>query len=113
MEQSPTVDHQEVNTIVVSAFPGTGKTHFAKYTDLDVLDSDSSKYSWVKEGVRHPDFPANYIRHIKENLGVVNIILVSTHKVVREALTEAGIDFLTAGLGQANSSVSTFPRLVN
>lgn len=43
--------------------------------------------------VRHPDFPNNYIDHIKENIGKVDYIFVSTHDVVREALREANIDF--------------------
>lgn len=43
--------------------------------------------------VRNPDFPENYINHIKENVGKVDYIFVSTHDIVRRALREAGIDF--------------------
>jgi hypothetical protein len=43
--------------------------------------------------VRNPDFPKNYIEHIKENIGKVDYIFVSTHAEVRQALAEAGIDF--------------------
>ena len=45
--------------------------------------------------VRNPDFPNNYIEHIKENIGKVDIIFVSSHLQVREALTNAGIQFCT------------------
>lgn len=45
--------------------------------------------------VRNPDFPNNYIEHIKENIGKVDIIFVSSHLQVREALTNAGIRFCT------------------
>lgn len=43
--------------------------------------------------VRHPEFPQNYINHIKENIGKTDYILVSTYEEVRRALEEAGIDF--------------------
>lgn len=42
---------------------------------------------------RRPDFPANYIAHIRANLDKVDIILVSSHAEVRRALLEAGIKF--------------------
>lgn len=81
-------------TKVISGFPAVGKSYlYNNYKELKVLDSDSSKFSWESEGVRHPDFPNNYIRHIKRNLGVVDVIFVSSHKVVREALESNGIDY--------------------
>lgn len=117
------------NTKVIAAFPACGKTYcFDRNDDYVVLDSDSSKFSWmlrkrteeelemerkawdfekhklpgsmyinqIKDElikVRNPDFPKNYIDHIKENIGKVDYIFVSTHEEVRNALTEAGIDF--------------------
>lgn len=45
--------------------------------------------------VRNPDFPKNYIEHIKENLGNVDIIFVSSHLQVRQAMEEAGIKYCT------------------
>jgi hypothetical protein len=117
------------NTKVIAAFPACGKTHcFNHKEDCIVLDSDSSKFSWIyrkrtneelnilkKEWeavphmldgtsyiellkdkeikVRNPDFPKNYIEHIKDNIGKVDYIFVSTHEEVRKALSEAGIDF--------------------
>lgn len=84
-----------IKTIVVSGFPGVGKSHlFRENTSLVVLDSDSSKFSWMSEGVRHPAFPQNYIEHIKANLGKAHLILVSSHKVVRDALRENGIAYV-------------------
>ena len=83
--------------IVISAFPGVGKSYYQQHTDLKVLDSDSSGYSWVvNKGVkeRNPDFPRNYIEHIKENLDKVDIILVSSHKEVRHALVRAGVHYV-------------------
>jgi hypothetical protein len=43
--------------------------------------------------VRHPDFPNNYIKHIKDNLDKYDCIFVSSHESVREALEKEGIDF--------------------
>jgi len=73
--------------IVIAGFPGVGKTTFYNNTTLDVLDSDSSKFD-------KDDFPQNYIEHIKKNLDKVDIILVSTHKEVREALKKEKISFI-------------------
>lgn len=88
-----------MQTFVISAFPGCGKTYcFNNYQDkYSMLDSDSSDFSWIKDEngnntkERNPDFPNNYIEHIKENIGKVDIIFVSSHEVVREALKENNI----------------------
>ena len=80
-------------TRIISAFPGTGKTYFHQNSDLKVLDSDSSKYHWIKKGGRNPDFPNNYIAYIKKNLGKVDFILVSSHALVRGALINEGIEY--------------------
>jgi hypothetical protein len=80
-------------TKIVSAFPATGKSHFFKNTNELVLDSDSSKFSWIEPGVRHPNFPQNYIDHIKYNIGKTKYILVSSHKVVRDVLVNNKIFF--------------------
>jgi len=82
-------------TRVISGFPGVGKTVFcsrSKY-EAKVLDSDSNRFNWICEGVRNPEFPQNYIGYIKENIGVVDVILVSSHAVVRKALEENGIKY--------------------
>jgi hypothetical protein len=39
------------------------------------------------------DFPRNYLEHIKSNIGKVDVILVSSHKEVRDALVENNIWF--------------------
>ena len=84
-------------TKIISAFPACGKTYvFENFNDKVILDSDSSKFSWVmvaNQKVRNPDFPQNYIRYIKENIGKADYILVSTHENVRRTLEDAEIDF--------------------
>ena len=87
------------NTFVISAFPGCGKSYcYNNYQDkLSMLDSDSSEFSWIKdEGgentkERNPEFPNNYMKHIKDNIGKVDIIFVSSHDIVRKALKGEGI----------------------
>tara|TARA_R110000772_G_scaffold248418_1_gene362450 strand:+ start:747 stop:1220 length:474 start_codon:yes stop_codon:yes gene_type:complete len=78
-------------TRIISAFPVCGKTHLFNngYKDKIIIDSDSSKFSWLEDGTtRNPCFPQNYIEHIKENIGKVDYILVSSHIDVRRSLDE-------------------------
>lgn len=90
-------------TLVISAFPACGKSWtFEKYKDkYIILDSDSSQFSWIKDEFgnntndRNPEFPKNYMNHIKENLGVADIIFVSSHLRVRQALSDNNIPFVT------------------
>ena len=94
-----------MDTKIYSVFPACGKTwlyeHQENY-DLKILDSDSSEFSWHKildangdevTRIRHPNFPSNYIEHIKENMGKYDCIFVSSHASVRDALDKEGIDF--------------------
>lgn len=80
-------------TKVIAGFPGVGKSVLTKNSHSIVLDSDSSNFSWIEKGVRNPDFPNNYIRHIKENIGKADYILVSSHDNVREALEQNKINY--------------------
>jgi len=86
-------------TVVVSGFPGVGKSYFVNNGDYIALDSDSSNFSWLTDEdgnkTRHPNFPTNYIEHIKSNLGKVDYILVSSHDVVRDALRENNIRYVS------------------
>ncbi len=106
-----------INTKVISAFPGTGKTRLHQDTDLFVLDSDSSRFSWVEQHGRDICFPDNYMRHaqtamgiteveyiqrnldsteivpIRRGVGFADIVLVSSHDLVRKALVTRGIDY--------------------
>ena len=87
-----------MKTRIIAAFPGCGKSQCAKnHPELKILDSDSSKFSWINinlEKKRNFDFPNNYIKHIKNCIGKYDIIFVSTHKVVREALEKENIPYI-------------------
>jgi group I intron endonuclease len=71
---------------LLSAFPGTGKTHFYEASDKLVLDSDSSKFD-------KKYFPENYIQYIKDNTSRADVICISSHKEVRDSLTASGLHF--------------------
>ena len=81
-----------MRTIILSAFPGMGKSYAVKHlSQYKMLDLESSEYSWIEtdEGkVRNPMFPQNYIEVIKKLVyqGSYQVIFVSSHKIVRQAL---------------------------
>ena len=98
-----------METKIYSVFPACGKTWLYEHQEeygLKILDSDSSQFSWLyvsfdENGnairgvrkIRNPEFPTNYIKHIKENIGKCDCIFVSSHESVRKALDKEGIDF--------------------
>ena len=86
--------------MVVCGFPGVGKTYAVEhwnYPDYKIYDSDSSDFSWIDKNDhskgRNPDFPMNYVEHIKSLDNDKSFVLVSSHKDVREALREVSIDY--------------------
>ena len=98
-----------METKIFSVFPACGKTWVYNHQEdlgLKILDSDSSEFSWIYSNldengnlirsvrkIRNPDFPNNYIKHIKENIGKYDYIFVSSHSSVREAFDKEGIDY--------------------
>lgn len=80
-------------SILVAAFPGTGKSHYCN-VDVDNMpakfatDSDSSKFDKT-------NFPNNYIEHINQKIeeGYARIF-ISSHKDVRNALVENKLLFV-------------------
>jgi len=74
-------------TKLISAFPGVGKSYlFRNPGDKKISDSDSSHFN-------KDYFPENYIQHIKNNIGEADIICISSHDVVRNALVENDLHF--------------------
>lgn len=97
-----------MSALVICAFPGSGKSVFYQtFSTYEghkngkrILDSDSSEFSWIKDengnktNQRNPEFPLNYIKHIKANLNTQDIIFVSSHELVRRALHDANIPYI-------------------
>ena len=87
------------NTKVIAGFPGVGKSFYrTKENQFKILDSDSSIFHWringkTGETTENPNFINDYIHHIKQNLGEVDVIFVSTHKEVLDALEENNIQY--------------------
>ena len=81
-----------MRTIIISAFPGMGKSYFCQHYN-DSLDLESSKYSHLKTGDLNLDFPYNYISAIKKNIGLYRYIFISSHKDVRDALLDNSLFF--------------------
>ena len=87
--------------LIVLGFPAVGKSFFTKNNkSFKCIDLDSSDFSWIKDDngnntkERNPEFPTNYVKHIRENETKYNIIFVSTHEVVREAISKEDFNML-------------------
>lgn len=93
-------DVYKKGTFVISATAACGKSYCYNNYNGDpwvMLDSDSSKFGWMTnfhgEKVRNPSFVKDYIQHIKNNIGKVDIIFVSAHEEVRDALEKNNIKY--------------------
>ncbi len=80
---------KKFNTLVVSAFAGTGKTTLCSNDNLEVLDMDSALFDKA-------DFPENYMRELRHELdkGEYRYIFVSTHASMRAAMAKENINFV-------------------
>lgn len=76
-----------MNNIIISAFPGIGKSTLYNENKINYSDSDSSKFD-------KKNFSSNYIKHIKKIRKEKQLIFISSHITVREALINAGIPFI-------------------
>lgn len=80
-------DNMQNNSIIISAFPGMGKSTFYKENKVNYSDSDSSKFN-------KKEFPENYIQHIKNTIQTKQLIFVSSHIEVRNALVDNNLKFI-------------------
>lgn len=83
---------------IISAFPGTGKSHFtsnaAQLANAIDLDSKDYTFGYDKNGKAHNyDFPANYILAIKKHIGKDKLLLISCQPDVLTALQSENIKF--------------------
>ena len=75
-------------TKIISGFPGVGKSHLGKRSDNEivVLDLESSDF---KGESRWEDYKSE----IKNQVGKVDVLFVSSHKESRKILSELGLNF--------------------
>lgn len=76
-----------MNNIIISAFPGMGKSTFYKENSVNYSDSDSSQFD-------KSEFPKNYIKHIKEIIKIKQLVFVSSHIEVRNVLLKSMLKFI-------------------
>ncbi len=76
-----------MNNIIIAGFPGIGKSQLYNDNKINYSDSDSSKFD-------KKNFPKNYIEHIKKIKNEKQLIFISSHIDVRNALVEEGIAFI-------------------
>lgn len=70
-------------TLLILGFPGVGKTRLKekmKSSDKVISDSDSSEFRY------RGSFPDSYIESIREAAKHSDVVMVSTHKEVRDAI---------------------------
>jgi hypothetical protein len=75
--------------MIISAFPGTGKSYIFNnqdniplVKDLTIGDSDSSTFG-------KDEFPRNYFNYITERSETCDIQFVSTHLAIRKMMLES------------------------
>ncbi len=95
-----------MKNIIISGFPGIGKSTLVdnNKTNNTIYDVDSSSFSWIidKSGnkTRNPNFVVDYVKHIHRlyhslsTNGYSNIILVSSHELIINALIYYILPFL-------------------
>ena len=98
-------------TIIISGFPGIGKSYFAKNSsaDLKILDLESSDYHYRRDpfGIGGPvkledgEWIGRYADAICEakefgdpEAGYYDYILISSHREIRDELRARGVDFI-------------------
>jgi adenylate kinase family enzyme len=85
-------------TVIVAAFPCCGKSTVAETLKdfYSIVDLDSSDYRWADrdKSVPHSNFPNNYIESIVSLIGKKDVVFISTHKEVLDALQNKKINFV-------------------
>lgn len=74
-----------METIVISAFCGTGKTYTDNNSDKKTIEFECWEYD-------KGDFPNNYIDDIKFQIGKMDYIFISTNPVVLKELHKQGVN---------------------
>jgi hypothetical protein len=81
------------STQIIAGFPAVGKSLASNMKDIEIVDLDSSNFPRQLTVPEQYQFPNNYITAIKELIGKVDLILISSHQVVRFALKKANLPY--------------------
>lgn len=77
---------------VICGFPGIGKEYLGMKHPERITNINTDTYAWLTPTIRNPKFPQNYIDAVRESKGLV---LVSSHKDVRECLSKNKVNYST------------------
>lgn len=78
--------------MIISAFPGTGKSWLDRY--VNVIDLDSSAFHYDQAGNEVPEWIDHYAAAIERRSRLNGmIILISSHQQVRDALAARGVPY--------------------
>ena len=80
-------------TVVLSCFPGTGKSYATAHGSFVCHDSDSSDFHFEEGLGGHtvkPDWPSNYVEHVRSLVAgeKYDFVFVSSHLETRSALVD-------------------------
>lgn len=80
-----------MKTMIISAFPGCGKTYIyenqSEY-DYKIMDSDSSKFE------KHDGWELEYVEHIMDNIGKYDFIFIAQYPNVLKLLNINNIPYI-------------------
>lgn len=88
--------------IIISAFPGLGKTEVADNVVIRSLnneeaiyDIDVSEFEYDITGEKNPNFVEEYCNRIMENKDKYAIVFITTHEDIRNKLKSENVKYLT------------------
>lgn len=74
-------------TLIISAFCGTGKTYLCENSNKKIVEFECWKYD-------KDCFPDNYVSDIQSKIGQVDIIFISTNPLALNILNKLGIKII-------------------
>jgi hypothetical protein len=89
--------------ILICGFPGVGKTWLSgkayreRFPGLPIEDLESITFTYEDDAhkIKRPDFPSNYVSHIKERCKLPGIVMVTSHEKTRKLMLEQGLKFVS------------------
>ena len=76
-----------IHTLLCAAFCGVGKSYLCKLNPKKYKEIECWKF-------RTGDFPTNYIKEVKELIGTVEYLFISSDPIILKQLNKEGIEIL-------------------